>query len=65
MDKRTRINMAFDAENYRYIKLMSGVNCIDMTSFVNEIIKQHRAANAEKYAAAQALKDGVSGNGSN
>ena len=64
--ERPRINMAFDEENYRYVKLMSGVYCTDMTRFVNMVIERHREMNAEKYKAAQALKnDGVNSNGRN
>ena len=62
-DSRPRINMAFDEENYRYVKLMSGVACLDMTKFINMVIEQHRAQNAGSYEAAQALMEGVNGNG--
>lgn len=54
--KEDRVNLALYAENAEYIRIMSRCTGSSGTDFVNKIIEQHRAANAELYEKARAFK---------
>ena len=48
--------MALYPENAEYIKVMARVTGGNTTEFVNKILEQHRAANAELYEKARAFR---------
>ena len=55
--KLPRINLAFDPDVYTYIRVMAGVRGQTMTQFVNDVMQQSIADNADVYAQAKALKE--------
>ncbi|MBR4908260.1 MAG: hypothetical protein IKZ43_04525 [Acidaminococcaceae bacterium] len=55
--KALRINMAFTPETHEYITTMARVKGESITDFVNHVLKQSMAANAELYEQAKAFKE--------
>lgn len=55
--KRQRINMAFDDDNIEYLRLMSRVEGISMTQYVNNLLDQDRVVNADKIKKMEELLD--------
>ena len=53
--KMDRINMAFIADNFDYLRIMSKIKGMTMKKFCNEIITEHREAHPEIYEEARAL----------
>lgn len=53
--KMPKMNMSFTPSNMDYLKVMAGLNGMTVTRFVNYIIEQHAAANAERYQKAREL----------
>lgn len=53
--KMPRMSMAFTPSNMDYMKVMAGVSGMTVTRFMNHIIEQHAATNAEKYRKAKEL----------
>ncbi len=54
-----RINLLFTPENYEYLKVMGRVTGIGATNFINTVLDQHRAANAELYEKARAFRESL------
>lgn len=54
--KMERINLAFTADNYEYVKTMASVRGQSMTEFVNHIIEANMEENAALFAQAKAFK---------
>lgn len=52
-----RINMAFSPENYEYIRTMAQVTGLNLTQFVNNLIKQHREEYHAEYEKAIQFRD--------
>lgn len=57
--KAGRINMAFSAENYEYLKLMARVEGTSATRYVNQLIDEDRETRAEDYQRIKAFFKGV------
>lgn len=53
--KARRINMAFTPAVHDYIRIMSDLQGMTITDFVNDILMQHLEQNRESYEAAQEL----------
>lgn len=53
--KMPKMNMSFTPSNMEYLRVMAGVNGMTVTRFMNYIIEQHAAANAERYKKAKEL----------
>ena len=51
--KMPRMNTAYTPSNMDYLKTMAAINGVSVTRYVNTIIAQHRAANAERYEKAK------------
>jgi len=54
--KLPRINLAFYAKNYDYIKTMALITGVSMTEFINTIITQHRESHSETYEQALSFR---------
>lgn len=54
-----RINMAFSAENYEFIKIMAGVTGQSLTQFCNLVFDRYREEHPELYERAKAIKDSL------
>ena len=52
-----RINMAFSGPNYNYVRVMAAIQGKTMTTFVNDVVAQHREAHADIYAKAKAIAE--------
>lgn len=53
--KCDRINMAFTPENFDYINIVSRINGMSKTKFVNFMIEEYRKQNSEIYDEAKEL----------
>lgn len=53
--KMPRMNMSFTPSNMEYLKIMAGISGITVTRYVNNIIEQDAATNAERYQKAKDL----------
>jgi hypothetical protein len=53
--KMPKMNMSFTPSNMEYLRVMAGVNGMTVTRFMNYIIEQHAATNAERYKKAKEL----------
>lgn len=51
--KLPRINMAFSQQSLDYLRVMSALKGMSITRYVNDLIEQDMARNAEMYNAAQ------------
>lgn len=47
--KLPRVNFAFSPSNYEYVCTMSRVSGMNMTEFINAVIKEHKAAHLDTY----------------
>lgn len=54
-----RVNLAFNPSNYDYIKTMSRVQGLNLTQFVNLVIRQHMEEHGEIYRQAKAFRDAL------
>lgn len=57
--KMDRINMAFNSENFEYLRTMAGIRGQSITAFCNDIIAEHREKNAAVFEQARALVDSM------
>lgn len=53
--KALRINMAFDDDVYRYIRLMSKIKGMTMTEFVNDIVAKDMKGKSDYLNSVEAL----------
>lgn len=53
--KLPRINMAFSTESLDYLRVMSALKGMSVTRYVNDLVEQDRARNAEAYDTAKNL----------
>ena len=53
--KALRINMAFDDDVYRYIRLMSKIKGMTMTEFVNDIVTKDMKGKSDYLNSVEAL----------
>ena len=51
--KMPKMNTSYTPSNMDYLKTMAAINGVSVTRYVNTIIDQHRAANAERYEKAK------------
>ena len=51
-----RINMAFSAENYEFIKIMASVTGMNLTQFCNTVIDRYRQEHPDLYEKAKEIK---------
>ena len=54
-----RINLAFSPSNFSYIHVMANATGMNLTQFVNVVIRQHREEHAELYEKAQFFRDQI------
>lgn len=57
--KLDRINMAFNSDNFEYLRTMAGIRGQSITAFCNDIIAEHREKNAAIFEQARALVDSM------
>lgn len=50
-----RMNMAFQPDNYQYIKVMSRITGMTHTQYVNYVLEQYRLQNGEVYDKAKEI----------
>lgn len=59
--KLMRINFAFSDANYDYVKIMSRLYDVNMTTFINRILDKERKANEQYYIMAKNLQSKMEG----
>ena len=57
--KVDRMNMGFTAENYEYLRVMSGIHKMTITKYVNHIIEEDRKNNADLYIKVRDLMNSI------
>lgn len=55
--KAIRINMQFTPDNHEYMKVMAAIRGESITQFVNHVLREHAAANADMYETAKKIKE--------
>ena len=55
--KQARINMAFTAENYKFIQFTARYKGMNLTQFVNFVIEQYREEHADAYQRALEISE--------
>ena len=57
--KAQRVNMAFSADNYDFIQVVSKLKGFNLTQFVNFVMDKYREEHADIYEQAKKLQEGL------